>query len=127
MAWFITGIRHEAIRLGKKNKRLKEHELLILNDSISQDTDDEVTEMLDTIAAKSDILAAVEDTVFIQEALLLLTLQQQKVLMSTVLEGRTEQEVAEQLKISQPVVHRLKERALKRLKKHFVLDKPIAK
>ncbi|MCS5697285.1 hypothetical protein [Desulfofundulus thermocisternus] len=30
MAWFITGLRHEAIRLAKKQKRLRERELLIL-------------------------------------------------------------------------------------------------
>ena len=83
--------------------------------------------MLDTIAAKSDTLADVENTVFIQEALALLTPQQQKVITATILEGRTEQEVAKQLERSQPVVHRLKERALKRLKNHFVLDEPNAK
>jgi len=49
--------------------------LLILNDSISQDTNDEVIETLDTIAAKNDTLTDVENTVFIQEALTLLTPQ----------------------------------------------------
>lgn len=113
--------------MAKKHRRLREHELLILNDLLSQDAEDEMTEMLDTIAAPSDILAEVEDTVFLQEALALLTPQQQKVITATVLEERTEQEVAEQLGISQQVVNRLKGRALKRLRKHFVLDEPTAK
>lgn len=39
MAWFLTGLRHEAIRLAKKHKRLQEHELLILNDLLSQDAE----------------------------------------------------------------------------------------
>lgn len=101
--------------------------MLILNDTIGQDLGDEVTEMLDTITSKSNTLIEVEDAVFVQEALSLLTPQQQKVFTATVLEGRTEQEVAEQLERSQPVVHRLKQRALKRLKKNFVLDEPIVK
>ncbi|MEW6274887.1 MAG: sigma-70 family RNA polymerase sigma factor [Bacillota bacterium] len=127
MAWFITGLRHEAIRLAKKHKRLQEHELLILNDLLSQDAEDEATEMLDTIAATDDILAEVEDSVFLEEALALLTPQQQKVITATVLEGYKEQEVAEKLGMSQPAVHQMKERALKRLRKHFVLDEPTAK
>jgi len=48
MTWFVTGLRHEAIRLAKKHKQLQEHEPLILNDLLSQDAEDEVTEMLDT-------------------------------------------------------------------------------
>lgn len=127
MAWFLTGLRHETIRLAKKHKRLREHELLILNNLLSQEAEDKMTEMLDAVAGTDNILAEVEDSVFLQEALTMLTPQQQKVITATVLEGRTEREVAEQLGISQPVVHRLKERALNRLRKHFVLDEPTAK
>ncbi len=127
MAWFVTGLRHEAIRLAKKYKRVQEYELLILNDLLSQDAENEMTEMLDTVAATDDLLAEVEDTVFLQEALALLTPQQQKVITATVLEERTEQEVAEELGMSQPAVHQMKERALNRLRKHFVLDEPTAK
>lgn len=124
MAWFTTGLRHEAIRLAKKHKRLREHELLILNEPISQDAEDEVTEMLDTIAATNDVLWEVENSVFLQEALSLLTPQQQKVIRVTVLEGRPESEAAIRLGMSQPAVHQMKERALNKLRKRFVLDKP---
>jgi RNA polymerase sigma-B factor len=113
--------------LTKKYKRLREHELLILNDLLSHDAEDETIEILDTIAAPDDTLAEVEDSVFLQEALALLTSQQQKVIVATVLEGRTEQEVAEQLGIEQQVVNRLKSRGVKRLKKYFALDEPTAK
>ncbi len=127
MAWFITGLRHEAIRLAKKHKRLREHELLILNDPISQDAEDEVTEMLDTIATTNDVLLEVEDSVFLQEALSLLTPQQQKVITATVLEGRPENEAAIRFGMSQPAVHQMKERALNKLKKYFILDKSTGK
>jgi len=127
MTWFVTGLRHEAIRLAKKHKRLQEHELLILNDLFSQDAEDEMTEMLDTVAAKNDTLTEVEDAIFLQEALSLLTPQQQKIIAATILQERTEQEVAEELGMSQPAVHQMKERALNRLRKHFVLDEPTAK
>ncbi|ADL08940.1 DNA-directed RNA polymerase specialized sigma subunit, sigma24-like protein [Thermosediminibacter oceani DSM 16646] len=75
MAWFITGLRHEAIWLAKKHRRLKEHELLILNNLISQDAKNDETERLDTVAATDNILAEVEEMVFLQETLSLLTPQ----------------------------------------------------
>lgn len=117
MAWFITGLRHEAIRLAKKQKRLQEHELLILNNPLSLEAEDEETERLDTVAATDDIFSEVEEMIFIQEVLSLLTPQQQKVITVTVLEERTEQEVAIELGMSQPAVHQMKERALKKLRK----------
>lgn len=122
MAWFLTGLRHEAIRLSKKHKQLREHELLILNHPVKKNSEDEIIEMLDTIAAETDTLTEAEDALFLQEALSLLSLQQQKVINATILEECTEQKAAEQLGISQQVVNRLKKRALTRLKKHFVLD-----
>ncbi|MEW6625089.1 MAG: sigma-70 family RNA polymerase sigma factor [Bacillota bacterium] len=117
VAWFITGLRHEAIRLAKKQKRLQEHELLILNNPLSLEAEDEETERLDTVAATDDIFSEVEEMIFIQEVLSLLTPQQQKVITVTVLEERTEQEVAIELGMSQPAVHQMKERALKKLRK----------
>jgi len=119
VAWFITGLRHEAIRLEKKQKRLEEHELLILNNPLSLEAEDEETERLNTVAATDDILSEVEEMIFLQEVLSLLTPQQQKVITATVLEERTEQDVALELGMSQPAVHQMKERVLKRLRKHF--------
>lgn len=50
--------------------------MLILNDLLSQNAKNEGTEMLDTVAASSDTLGEVEHSVFLQEALSLLTPQQ---------------------------------------------------
>ena len=83
--------------------------------------------MLDAIPALVDVPGEAENMVFIQEALLLLTLQEQRVVQATILDGFTERDVAKELGVSQPVVHRMKERALKKLRKHFVLDKSIGK
>ncbi len=127
MAWFITGLRHEAIRLAKKHKRLQDHELLILHNRLSQNMEDDATEMLDTIVDTNDALMEIENSIFLQEALSLLTPKQQKVIRATVLEGQTENEVAIKLRISQPAVNQMKERALNKLKKHFVLDKSTSK
>lgn len=127
MAWFMIGLRRESIRLAKKHKRLREHELLILNNPISQDAEDEVTEMIDTIASSNDVFLEVEDSVFLQEALSLLTPQQQKIITATILEGRPENEAAIRFGMSQPAVHQMKERALKKLRRHFIEDKPKVK
>jgi len=56
---------------------------------------------------------------FLQEVLNLLTIQQQEVIKATVLEGKTEEETANELEISQPSVHRMKKRALRRIERYF--------
>lgn len=38
VAWFVTGLRREAVRLTKKHRRMKKHELLILNEQLKGDT-----------------------------------------------------------------------------------------
>lgn len=118
-AWFLTGLRHEAGRLAKKRQRLREHELLILNKRLDEGATDEIGEVVDTIAATTDTLNEVENEIFIQQTLSLLTPQQQKVIMATVLEGATEQEVADKIGVSKQAVNRIKKRALDRLRKHF--------
>jgi len=79
-----------------------------------------------TIAANNDTVAEVEDNLFLQEALSLLTPEQKKVILATVLEGVTEQKAAKKLGMSQQAVNRIKTRALNRLRKHFIQDKPTA-
>ncbi|MGH2330623.1 sigma-70 family RNA polymerase sigma factor [Thermoanaerobacter mathranii] len=127
MGWFLAGLRHEAIRLVKKNKQIQKHELLILNARLKGDDEDEETEMIDNIADTRDTFMEVENLIFLQEILSLLTPKQQKVIKATILDGYTEKEVSADLGISQSAVHHIKERALKRLKKHFATDKPIPK
>lgn len=125
LAWFETGLRREAARLARKHRRLKEHELLIL-DGPTDVSDDEVA-MVDTIAAAVDVSGEAAGSVLIQDALSLLTSLQREVIAATILEGATEEETAMRLGISQPAVHKVKNRTLNRLRKYFVLDKPTGK
>lgn len=97
------------------------HELLIL-DEFNQNTGDESARIIDTIAANSDTAAEAENSLFLQEALSLLTPEQKKVVLATVLEGVTEQKTAKELGMSQQAVNRIKKRALNRLRKHFFQD-----
>jgi len=119
ISWFIIGLRHGAIRLAKKYKRLQKHELLILNDRINQYVEDDFTELLDHVIASDNVQIETEDNMFLQEVLNLLTIQQQEVIKATVLEGKTEEETANELEISQPSVHRMKKRALRRIERYF--------
>ncbi|NLI14363.1 MAG: sigma-70 family RNA polymerase sigma factor [Peptococcaceae bacterium] len=117
MAWFLTGLRREAIRLTKKYRQLDEHELLILNCPVTQSIDGDKLTMIDVIPAAVDVPGEAEGMVFVREALLLLTPQEQRVVKATILDGFTELEASKELGISQPVVHRAKERALNKLRK----------
>ena len=120
LAWFLTGLRREAIRLARKYRRLDEHELLILDEPVDPDFS-EKSSLLNTIAAAVDVAAEAEGSVLVQDALSLLTPLQQVVITATVLEGSTEAETAIRLGISQQAVQ---ERALYRLRQYFVLDEP---
>lgn len=125
MAWFVVGLRREAIRLAKKHKRLRERELLILNQRLRDDTAGEVVaEMIDTVAANANTLAEVEQNLFVEEMLSLLTPPQKKVIQATILDEVTEQELASEMGVSKQAVSRMRERALNRLRKYLVLDKP---
>ena len=77
--------------------------------------------MIDVIPAAMDVSGEAEAMVFVREALLSLTPQEQRVVKATILDGFTEREAAKELGISQPVVHRAKKRALKKLRKYFIL------
>lgn len=120
----MTGLRHESIRLAKKYNRLRKHESLILNDSPGKDTVDDAIQLLDTIASTNDTLVEAVGGLFIQEALSLLTTQQQRVIKATILEGATEQQAASELGVTKQAVNHIKKRALKKLKKHFVSNEP---
>ncbi len=126
-AWFKIGLEREAIRLSKKRKRLYNHELLILNQCIGQDNEEQTTEMLDTLKSDRDTSDEAVTSVFIQDMLSSLTVQQRKVINATVIEKRTEKDTAEMLGMSQPAVHKMKERALKKLRLTFKSDKPVDK
>jgi len=83
--------------------------------------------MLDNVAAITDTFTEVQDSFFVEEAFSLLTSKQQKEIRTTVLEQMTEQEVANEMGVSKQAVNRIKERALKRLRKKLVLDEPTGK
>ncbi|OPX93568.1 MAG: hypothetical protein A4E53_00211 [Pelotomaculum sp. PtaB.Bin104] len=66
----MTGLRREAIRLTKKHRRMKEHELLILNEQLKGDTGGEaLATMPNTVNPPPDLLTEVENRIVFQEAL----------------------------------------------------------
>jgi RNA polymerase sigma-B factor len=105
---------------------LDEHELLILDEPTDPDLPEQ-SSVLDLIAAAVDVAAAAEGSLLVQDALSLLTPLQRAVIETTVLEEETEGEAAVKLGISQQAVHKVKERALRRLRNYFALDKPTGK
>lgn len=111
---------HETIRLAQKYKRLKNSELLILNQKNNKETTHEGKfELIDSIACKIDVLSQIEDNFFVETTLSLLNDKQKTVVSAIILEGFTEKEIAVLLNISQPAVNKIKYRALKRLRKQL--------
>jgi RNA polymerase sigma-B factor len=122
LSWLDTCLRHEAIRSAKRYKRIENHELLVLNRDLSEDAEEGITELIQMISSDADTLAEVEQNIVIQDALSLLTPQQQVIISATVLEDRTAQEVADNLGITKQAVSQMKRRALKRLRKWLMQD-----
>jgi RNA polymerase sigma factor (sigma-70 family) len=118
VAWFVTGIRQEGARLARKREILRQRELLILNAPAEEDGED----MLYLLAAHSDTASEAEYHVFLETALSLLTPKQRTVIIATVIQGVPEHVLAEQLGITQQAVHRLKSRALKRLRTCLIAE-----
>ena len=118
-AWFLTGLRHETIRLAKKKKNLRQRELLILNETVTNYAGRQISEMIDTISDEVDTLSKAEESVFIQDTLSVLTKHQKAVIKATILEDATEEQVAKELGVSQPAINMMKKRALDKLKKHL--------
>jgi len=121
MTWFSKGLRHEWMRLGKKQKKQQLHELLILNRKITNNGN-EVTEIINTISCDANTTSEAIQTVFIEDMLSQLTSQQQAVIVSTVLNDVPEKDVANEMGVSQPSVNKMKHRALKQLRKYLLLD-----
>jgi len=119
LAWFKTGLKHETIRLAKKKQNLVNHEPLTLNEPLDRNAENDNTSMIDIISSDSDIQTEVESSIFIQNALSMLTTRQKTIIVSTILYDITEKETANALSVSQPAVHQTKERALNKLRALF--------
>lgn len=118
MAWYITGIRHEIIRISKKHEKLRRKEMLILNKPVNGSEDFSI-ELVDIIADCNNILSNTEEKIDIENALSNLTTKQQQVTKMLFYQDMTEKEAAKQLEISQPAVNSIKNRALKKIKKYL--------
>ncbi|MBS3968481.1 MAG: sigma-70 family RNA polymerase sigma factor [Clostridia bacterium] len=104
------------------HKQIKEHEILILNKPVSTE-ENNGQEMIDHIVGSIDVEMEVEKSLFLTEAFSLLTPKQRTVVIANILLGISEKEIAKKMKVSQPAVHGHKEKALKKLRKHFTSDK----
>lgn len=115
--WFTTAIRQESTRLEWERNRRNIHELSVLNAPSALNEEDRMSEL----AANENTEVEAEDELFLEEVLALLTVRQRIVILKTVIRDVPEQVVAVELNTSQQAVHRVKARALKRLK-HYLSD-----
>ncbi|MGG1204288.1 sigma-70 family RNA polymerase sigma factor [Brevibacillus formosus] len=109
-SWFLKGLQHEMYRLSKKQCKIRRHEELSLNAPLSNDASVELVELLPLQEPFENDLS-----ISLRDALSRLSPKQYYVIRDIVLNGYTEHEVSEQLKISQPAVNKIKKAALKKL------------
>jgi len=118
MAWYLTGIRHVVSGISKRQQDLRRNEALILNKPIDGSEDSSI-ETVDIIADRDNMLSHMEEKIDIEKALWALTSKQQQVTKMIFYLGMTEKEAANKLGISQPAVHSIKNRALKKIKERM--------
>lgn len=121
LAWIATGMRHEAIRLSKRNRRRNKHELLILDRPLTNPNNpsEHYGSMTDLIPTVSDTQQEVENRLLTGGALRALTESQRKVIIGVIVQGHTERTIAQSMGISQSMVNRLKHAGLKRIRLDF--------
>jgi RNA polymerase sigma-B factor len=71
------------------------------------------------IGSPSDAYSRVEDRLALQEALVHLKPEEQKVLQLAYVEGQSQRTIAQELNVSQMSVSRIQKRALDKLKAYF--------
>ncbi|HHW26701.1 MAG TPA: sigma-70 family RNA polymerase sigma factor [Firmicutes bacterium] len=121
LAWIATGMRREAIRLSKRNRRRYQHELLILDRPLTNpdNPSEYYGSMADLIPAPDDTQQEVEDRLLTDSALRTLTESQRTAVIGVIMRGHTERTIAQSMGISQSMVNKLKHAGLRRLKFHL--------
>ncbi len=121
VAWITTGLRHEAIRLGRRKQRRFQHEILILDSPVSDSAggSEDAGRVIDLIAAPDDTEEEAEQRAILEDIMAILTPAQQKVISALAMQGLTERMAARSLGVSQPTVHRIKQAALRRIRLHL--------
>jgi len=118
-SWYLTGIKRKASKIAKKQQNLKRHEMLILNKSVN-DTEGNSVEMIDIVADCNNMVSKIEDKINIEQVLSHLTFKHQQVIRMIFFQELTEKGAAEKLGISQPAANKIKNRALKKMKKYMM-------
>lgn len=118
LAWVMTGLRREAIRLSKRRQRRCQRELLILDSTIVGDSGDSQgsDRMIDLLAAPDDTESEAFGNVTMESIMAVLTPAQRKVIEALAVHGLDERTAARSLGISQPTVNRVKRAALRRIR-----------
>ena len=64
ISWFSTGLHNEFIRLLKKNKQLQSHEMLLLNNSVSNNANGEEMNFINFVTNNSDMQTEISEKLF---------------------------------------------------------------
>jgi RNA polymerase sigma factor (sigma-70 family) len=118
VAWLLRGLRRQSGRLARKARHLRQREILLMNQPVSDDNNGK-TEWMDLVPSMADVHGLAEGKLLLERFRVCfkeLTRLKQKVIQAVFLEGVSEREVARELGISQQSVNRIKRRAINRLK-----------
>ena len=118
LAWVMTGLRREAIRLTKRRQRRCQRELLILDSPVGDDNGDSQgsDRMIDLLAAPDYTESEALGNVTMESIMAVLTPAQRKIIEALAVRGLDERTAARSLGISQPTVNRVKRAALRRIR-----------
>src|SRR5690606_35161355 len=98
VAWLLRGLHRQTCRLARRARHHRQREILMLNQSVSEDNAE--AECLDLVPSSVDVHKLVEERMFLQafhSCMSELTWLQQKVIRAILLERVTEQEMAREL------------------------------
>ncbi len=127
VSYIEIGIRREAYRLHRKNSRIKQNELLILDKPVyGDDTCDNILIPLD-IVPSGDTMDDLIDELSFEQMLLILNKYERMIVRLTIKKGIPQKQIAGILGMSQKTVSKYKRKAYDKLKEYVLHDKEMIK
>lgn len=103
VSFIEKGMAHEYIRLSKKKRRIKNMELLALDESMAKESCEE----------------DIEERIMVRQALKRLTPLQRKILIRLVVNGEKEKDIAKAIGVTQQAISNIKIKALAKMKRYL--------
>lgn len=127
VSYIETGIKREAYRLHRKNNKINNAELLILDKPLNADDSNNSELMPLDIIPSDDSIDGLIDELSFEQLLSILNTHEKIIVRLTIKNGVPQKQIADMLGMSQQTVSKYKQRAFRKLKEYILHEKETEK